>query len=69
MRNDRGARALRAVFGAARDAARFRPSLVKDTANTVVRQFNDTGFCSTDHVVIPISMPRIKALHGTWVAA
>jgi len=69
MKNDRGARALRAVFGSARDLARFSPSAIKDTASTVVRRFNDTGYCSTDHVVLPVSMPRIPTLHGAWVPA
>lgn len=68
MNSDQRARAVRAVFGRARDLARFKPSAIAETAATIVKQMPSIGFCSTDYTVQPISMPRIATLHGQCAA-
>ncbi len=69
MGNDKRARAMRAVFGNARDHVRFRPSEINPTARTVVKHMPSIGFCSTDYACVPVSMPRITALHGEYEVA
>lgn len=57
-------RAVRAIFGRARDLARFKPSEVAETTRTIVKHMPVTGFCSTDHTTQPISLPRYPSVYG-----
>lgn len=57
-------RVVRAIFGRARDLARFKPSAVEETARTIVKHMPVIGFCSTDYTTQPVSMPRFASLHG-----
>jgi hypothetical protein len=38
----------------------------RPTAATVVRRFARNGGCSTTSGMVPVSMPRIAALHGVF---
>ena len=64
MTSDRRARAVRAVFGRARDLARFKPSEVVETALTIVKHMPSIGFCSTDYTVQPVSLSRVACVDG-----
>jgi hypothetical protein len=52
---------LQWAYKMAGDVARGEP---RETAGTVVRHGAINGGCSTTSELIPISMPRIAALHG-----
>jgi hypothetical protein len=52
---------LQHAYKCAGDISR-RP--VAETRNTVVRYFAHNGGCSTQSGMMPVSLPRIVALHG-----
>lgn len=66
MTSEQRARAMRAVFGRARDLGRVSASPAEPDERAIVKLMPSLGFCSSDISFIPVRMPRIKTLHGEF---